>query len=210
MTLERAVIRTEVRSAGGEGEEQRVIGLGVVYNKWEELWPGYRERILPGAVKFAPEVKAYFNHDPNQVLSTTESDPPLKVRETDEGIEYDSPIPPTSYGRDLAVNLERRNVKGSSFTFMVPPGGDKRWEGKDGVFHREISELILYEIGPVTDPAFVSTTASVRSAREAQIEEWLKSQQQESEPTPETALDEKDLAADAWRLVRHGELKATL
>src|SRR5690554_3250774 len=212
MKLERAVIRTEVRAAGGEGEGQRVIGLGVVYNKWEELWPGYRERILPGAVKFAPEVKSYFNHDPNQVLSTTESDPPLEIRETNEGIEYNSPIFPTSYGRDLAVNLERQNVKGSPFTFMVPPGGDKRWQDQDGGFHREISVLIRDEIGTVTDPAVVSTTASVRSAREAQIEDWrgVQREQQRSESDSKPELDEKDMAAVAGRVVRHGELKATL
>lgn len=201
--MERAVIRTEVRSAG-EGDERRVVGLGVVYDRWEELWPGYRERILPGAVEFASEVKSYFNHDPNMVLSTTESDPPLIVRETERGIEFESPIPPTSYGRDLVVNLERRNVKGASFTFVVPPGGDKRWEDEKGVFHREINRLIMYEVGPVTDPAFVSTTADVRSAREAKIEEW----KQRQVPPPE--LESIDPAAEARRLVRHGELKATI
>jgi len=203
--MERAVIRTEVRSAG-EGDERRVVGLGVVYDRWEELWPGYRERILPGAVEFASEVKSYFNHDPNMVLSTTESDPPLIVRETERGIEFESPIPPTSYGRDLAVNLERRNVKGASFTFVVPQGGDKRWEDEKGVFHREINRLIMYEVGPVTDPAFVSTTASVRSSREAYLEEWRRQTEDPSDEVSESI----DTADETRRLIRHGELKATI
>lgn len=203
--MERSVIRTEVRSAG-EGDEQRVVGLGVVYGRWEELWPGYRERILPGAVEFAPEVKSYFNHDPNMVLSTTESDPPLILRETEHGIEFESPIPPTSYGRDLVVNLERRNVKGASFTFVVPRGGDKRWEDEQGVFHREINRLIMYEVGPVTDPAFVSTTASIRSSREAYLEEWLR---QTEDPSDEVS-ERIDMADESRRLIRHGELKATI
>ncbi|OUM93232.1 MAG: hypothetical protein BAA04_10050 [Firmicutes bacterium ZCTH02-B6] len=203
MKLERAVIRAEVRAAG-EGEGLRVVGLGVVYDKWEELWPGYRERILRGAVKLAPEVKSYFNHDPNMVLSTTASDPPLVVRETDQGYEYDSPIPPTSYGRDLIVNLQRRNVKGSSFTFIVPQGGDRWWEDENGVVHREIRELILYEIGPVTDPAFVSTTAAIRSSREALLQEGRAALVE-----PEKPLRIPD-PEDVRRLVRHGELRATL
>lgn len=203
--MERSVIRTEVRSAG-EGDEQRVVGLGVVYDRWEELWPGYRERILPGAVEFASEVKSYFNHDPNMVLSTTESNPPLIVRETERGIEFESPIPPTSYGRDLAVNLERRNVKGASFTFVVPRGGDKRWEDEQGVFHREINRLIMYEVGPVTDPAFVSTTASVRSSREAYLEEWRRQTEDPSDEVSESI----DMADESRRLIRHGELKATI
>lgn len=203
--MERSIIRTEVRSAG-EGDERRVVGLGVVYDRWEELWPGYRERIRPGAVEFASEVKSYFNHDPNMVLSTTESDPPLIVRETERGIEFESPIPPTSYGRDLAVNLERRNVKGASFTFVVPQGGDKRWEDEQGVFHREINRLIMYEVGPVTDPAFVSTTASVRSSREAYLEEWRRQMEESSDEVSESS----DAADETRRLIRHGELKATI
>lgn len=206
MRLERAVITAEVRSAS-EGDEHRAVGLGVVFDRWEELWPGYRERILPGAVEFADTVKSYFNHNPNMVLSTTESDPPLIVRVTDEGIEYDSPIPPTSYGRDLAVNLERRNVKGSSFTFVVPSGGDKRWEDENGIFHREIRKLILYEIGPVTDPAFISTTASVRSAREALIQDWRGVQ---TTPTTDDAALRSADPEEVRRLIRHGSLRATI
>src|SRR5690606_41774038 len=104
MKLERAVIRAVVRAAG-EGDGLRVVGLGVVYDKWEEHWPGYRERILRGAVKLAPEVKGYFNHDPNMVLSPTAGDPPQVVRQTNQGYEHDTPIPPTSYGRSLIRNL---------------------------------------------------------------------------------------------------------
>lgn len=203
MKLERAVIRTEVRAAG-DPDELRVAGLGVVYDTWEEIWPGYRERILRGAVELAPEIKSYFNHDPNMVLSTTASNPPLVLRETDEGYEYDSPIPPTSYGRDLIVNLERRNVKGSSFTFVVPRGGDSWWEDDNGVVHREIRRLILYEIGPVTDPAFVSTTAAIRSSREALLQE-----RRAALVEPEKPLRIPD-PEDVRRLVRHGELRATL
>lgn len=213
MKLERAVITTEVRSAG-EGQEQRVVGLGVVYDRWEELWPGYREKISRGAVEFAPVVKSYFNHDPNMVLATTESTPPLTVRETERGIEYEAPIPPTSYGRDLTVNLERGNVKGSSFTFVVPKGGDRMWEDENGVVHREINKLTLYEIGPVTDPAFISTTASMRSSREAHIEEWRRAKQAGFEPEPaepeEPGPDTEARIAMMRRLKRHYELKATL
>ena len=210
--LERAVIKAEVRAAG-EDQEQRAVGLGVVYDRWEELWPGYREKISAGTVEFAPVVKSYFNHDSNMVLATTESTPPLQMREIERGIEYDSPIPPTSYGRDLAVNLQRGNVKGSSFTFVVPRGGDRMWEDENGVVHREINKLILYEIGPVTDPAFVSTTASVRSVREEQIQEWRQSRkpkEPDPEPTSERGPDAEARAADLRRLMRHGELKTTL
>lgn len=208
--LERSVISTEIRSAG-EGDDARVAGLGIIYDEWAELWPKYKERILRGAAKPAKDaVKSFFNHDPSQVLSTTDSNPPLVIRQTERGIEYDSPIPPTSYGKDLIANLERRNVKGSSFTFSVPKGGDRIWEDNDGVMHREISELIYYEIGPVTDPAYVATTADMRSTRSARLDEWRSNQSREDEPTPEPKPENTDRSEDVARLLRHGELKATL
>ncbi len=168
--LQVRAITVEVRASAKDGES-RVAGLGIVYDEWVELWPGYKERIRKGAVTHAPIVKSYFNHDPNQVLSTLESTPPLKLAEVDQGLIYDSPIPPTSYGKDLQVNLERGNVKGSSFAFEIPKGGDTWSEDETGVVQRDISKLILYEIGPVTDPAFVQTTAALRSVRQS-LEEW--------------------------------------
>ena len=168
--MEKRALMTEIRSSG-EGEDKRVSGMGIVYDQLTELWPGYKERINKGAVRLAGTVKSYFNHDPNQILSTIDSNPALEINDTENGMEYNSPIPPTSYGKNLEINLERGNVKGSSFAFDVPKGGDRMWEDEEGVINREIKELVLYEIGPVTDPAFVQTTANLRTAQEA-LKRW--------------------------------------
>jgi len=170
-------LTAEARATGDD--EKSVHGTGIIYDQWTELWPGYVEKIARGAVNFADTVKAYFNHNPSNVLSTLESTPPLEIEDGEDGLTYTSPIPPTSYGRDLQVNLERSNVKGSSFAFSVPQGGDRIWEDDDGVLHREISKLTLYEVGPVTDPAFVQTSASLRSTEKV-LEEW-----QSQQPSPE-------------------------
>ena len=170
MKHELRTITTEAR-AKGDSDNPVVEGLGILYDQWAELWPGYKERINRGAVKQAPTVKSFFNHDPSRILATTDSTPPLVLEETDKGLKFTTPIPPTTYGKDLAVNLERGNVRGSSFAFDVPKGGDKWWEGEDGITYREINKLNLYEVGPVTDPAFVDTTAALRTARAA-LEEW--------------------------------------
>lgn len=171
-------VNVEIRTPGGEDDGKKVAGLGIVYDQWTEIFPGFKERINKGAVKRDKTVKSYFNHDPDRVLSTTGSLPPLELKETKEGLEYESPIPPTSYGKDLEINLERGNVKGSSFAFSVSRGGDKMWEDDDGVLHREIKELTLFEVGPVTDPAYIQTTAAVRSAKN--VAEEYRQQTQES------------------------------
>ncbi len=157
--MEQRAFLTEIRAV--DGEDARVSGLGIVYDQWTELWPGYMERISKGAVKNAPTVKSFFNHDPDYVLSTLDSDPALVLRETESGLEYDSPIPPTTYGNDLKINLQRKNVRGSSFAFDVHH--DAWSQGADGVVYRDITDLTLYEVGPVTNPAYIQTTATMRS-----------------------------------------------
>ncbi|MDD4102983.1 MAG: HK97 family phage prohead protease [Kiritimatiellae bacterium] len=157
--MEQRAFLTEIRAA--DGDDARVSGLGIVYDQWTELWPGYMERISRGAVKNAETVKSFFNHDPDYVLSTLDSDPALVLRETESGLEYDSPIPPTTYGNDLKINLQRKNVRGSSFAFDV--NHDAWSQNADGVVCRDITDLTLYEVGPVTNPAYIQTTATMRS-----------------------------------------------
>lgn len=166
--MEQRAFITEIRSDGSD--EPTVAGLGIVYDQWTEIWPGYMERISRGSVKNAGTVKSFFNHDPAMVLSTLESDPALVLRDTDQGLEYVSPIPPTTYGNDLKINLQRKNVRGSSFAFDVVK--DKLTRDDQDIVYRDIKELTLYEVGPVTNPAYIQTTASVRSRDE--IEKRLK------------------------------------
>ncbi len=161
------------RNADNEDEPRRVSGLGVVYDKEVELFPGYMESVVKDAYKESIEkerdraIKSYFNHDPNQVLATTKSDPPLLIENRENGVFYDAEIPNTSYGNDLEANLERNNIEGSSYSFVVPEDGDEWWEDDEGIVHRKILKGEIFELGPVTDPAFLETPTNLRSAKKA-------------------------------------------
>ncbi len=185
----------EIRS-DGEEEDKKAVGLGIIYDEWTEIYPGFKERILRGAVNNDKTVKSFFNHDPSKVLSTTRSKPALELNDTEKGLEYVSPIPPTSYGKDLIVNLERGNVKGSSFAFSVPKDGQKSWE-EDGVFFREIKRLHLYEIGPVTDPAYITTSAHLRSVEEVYKGLVAERSQAANEAAEEARKEEERKASQA-------------
>ena len=157
--MEKRAFTTEIRAT--DGDDARVAGIGIVYDEWTEIWPGYKERVSKGAVRNADTVKSFFNHDPDYVLSTLDSDPALVLRDTDHGLEFDSPIPPTTYGNDLKINLQRKNVRGSSFAFDVHK--DRWTRDENDVVYRDIVDLTLYEVGPVTNPAYIQTTATMRS-----------------------------------------------
>lgn len=195
--LEFRTVEVKIRQDNKEdGAPRGVAGLGLVYNRETELWPGYRETIRKDAFKESLErdrdrpVKSYFNHNPNFVLATTESNPPLTVMNTDEGVFYNAEIPDTSYGRDLVENLKRKNVQGSSFAFAVDK--DRTWEDEEGVFHREIIKGEIYELGPVTDPAYIQAPASLRSAGEVyeEIVEKIKTEKKADEEKREQVKED--------------------
>ena len=54
-------------------------------------------------------------------------------------------------------------MKGSSFTFVVPKGGDRMWEDENGVVHREINKRCFMRSGPQT--RLLSVLPSMRSSR---------------------------------------------
>ena len=53
-----------------------------------------------------------------------------------------------------------------SFRFRVTDAGDT-WEMRDGIEYRTITDVELYEVGPVVMPAYDSTSVSVRSRQTA-------------------------------------------
>ena len=184
----------EVRTEGDTEKQSYAVGYGIMYDREVEIWPGFREKNRNGAfsehVRSGAEIKSFYNHASSQVLATTKSDPVLYLEDTDKGMRYKAPIPPTSYGNDLIVNLQRKNVRGSSFQFNIADEGEVITIDEKGVIHREITKGVLYEIGPVTNPAYPSTTAALRSA-EASFEECKsKLDKRESDKTAESRMSE--------------------
>lgn len=173
------------REVSGLSVEERadgakaIVGYGAVYYDGSErtefeLWPGMIERIMPGtfdrALRAADDVRGLFNHDPNQVLGRTGSRT-LKLVSDTRGLRYEISPPDTATGRDVMELVRRGDVSGSSFSFAVPPDGQRmKLEKRAGVTVK-VREIInvdpLYDVGPVTFPAYEATAAGVRQQRDA-------------------------------------------
>lgn len=173
----------EKRFLNDDDSTDYITGRGIVYNTETEIMPGVFEVIRPGAFsqslnKFN-EIKCFINHDSSQILSTTKSSPSLELTDNEESLDFRSPIPPTTYGKDLTINVKRGNISGASFSFMINDGGDKYTIDEDGIFHREIISAEIYEIGPVTNPAYHQTSVALRNIES--IKSRLKNK---SQPVP--------------------------
>jgi len=147
-----------------EGEDSRkVVGYAAVYDKDSEIMWGFRERIAPGAFDdvLQDDVRALFNHDTNMLLARTTSGT-LRLSVDDNGLRYEFDAPNTTAGNDLLEMLRRGDVSQSSFGFTVD---EEMWEEKAGdIPVRTIKKVKrLYDVSPVTYPAYPDTTVAKRS-----------------------------------------------
>lgn len=147
------------------------------------LWSDTVERIKHGAFDRAAredDVRGLFNHDENQVLGRTKSKT-MRLTVDGRGLQYEITPPDTQAARDAVTVLERGDVDGSSFAFLPNKVTWEEQRKADGsmLYIRWIDEVRLYDVGPVTFPAYQSTEAGVRaegpdSAVKAEFEAWSK------------------------------------
>lgn len=165
MTLERRSIVTEVRS---EGEGRKIAGYGAVFNVETDIGGFFREKIAPGAFSSSMDgdIRSFFNHDSNNVLGRTKSGT-LRLSQDTTGLRYEVDLPDTQVARDLKVSMERGDVDGSSFAFTVTR---ESWDETGDVPLRTIEEANLYEVGPVTVPAYPDAKVALRSLEKAREE----------------------------------------
>jgi len=132
-----------------------------------ELWEGrIMERIDPAA--FADlardDVRCLFDHDSAKILGRSAANT-LELDVDSVGLHYRCTLPNTTAGRDVAESIRRGDISGSSFQFDVL---EQEWTERDGEpTIRTLKKLKLYDVGPVTFPAYEATTTGVRSDRAA-------------------------------------------
>jgi uncharacterized protein len=162
------LLRVESRSEDGAAESRWIVGYAAKFGVNSLDLGDFIERIDPGAFgivaerrgrKKPLETRALWNHDPNYPLARFPGT--LRMNVDDVGLRYEFPVPDTSYGRDLAANIEAGIVKGSSFSFQIAPGGEA-WSVEDGRSIRTVTKIdSLIDVGPVTFPAYPDADVTV-------------------------------------------------
>lgn len=169
-----AVEDAEVRASTKEDGTVGIGGLGIVFDKPAVIGRAFEEIIRAESVDglLGADVRGLFNHDPNYVLGR--NGVTMTLRKTAAGVEFDIPALPKARA-DVAEAIQRRDVTGNSFSFTLPEDGSGEvWtraeKRKDGgkLPLREIVRIAgLYDIGPVTFPAYEATKVSARSMERA-------------------------------------------
>lgn len=168
--MEKHEIRTlpikELRVSTADGN-QVIEGHASVFDSWSETLGGifpFKEKVRAGAFKKSIEkddIRALFNHDPNYVLGRNKSGT-LELKEDEHGLFVRIQPPDTSWAKDLTVSISRGDISQMSFGFVVLKD---EWRTESNADIRELMEVKLYDVSPVTFPAYTQTDVGVRAVK---------------------------------------------
>jgi uncharacterized protein len=192
MNKEYRIIKMQVRASN----DNRIEGYAAVFNTVTDLG-FFREQIKPGAFKRAiaekQDVRCLFNHNADHVLGRTKSDT-LTLEEDNTGLRFSCEMPGTQMGKDVYTMIQRGDIDQCSFGFVVTKESVEYDSQQSAT--RTIEECDLFDVSPVTYPAYPTTSVQARSVED--VGNRLK-----REPLPdETKSDDA-----AWELAkRHSQV----
>lgn len=155
-------LRVERRA---EGEIAGLKGYAAVFNKRSvELW-GFYEVVAPGAfadsLAAGDDVRALWNHDPTWILARS-TNGSLRLREDSNGLLSEIDPLDTPINRGFVAAIERGDVTQMSFAFVAT---EAQWDiDANEQWVRTILRAKLYDVSPVTYPAYPDTSIGLRSA----------------------------------------------
>lgn len=151
--------------ADSDTDAPTIAGHAAVFDVETDIGGMFTEIVRPGAFTRAIEeghdVKALFNHDDNHVLGRTRNGT-LRIKEDARGLAVEIDPPNTQSGRDVVELIRRGDVSQMSYAFIVT--SEKWTERKGDAPVREVLDLDLYDVSPVTYPAEIATEVGLRSA----------------------------------------------
>lgn len=141
-----------------------VRGTAIPFDSYSEpIWGSFYEVIRSQALtKTLAEFDqvALWQHDSSKPIGRR-SRGTLKFEATERGLDFWLLLPENSFGRDAHEAIKRGDVAQMSFGFNVI---EERLAGQyEGLPVREVLEMRLIEVSPVTFPAYKTTEVQARS-----------------------------------------------
>lgn len=145
-------------------EGRTIYGYGVVFNRDSVDLGGFIETIDRRAFDHLlsdPNIMILANHRSEFLLGRTGAGT-ARIGVDDFGLWYEVTIPESR--QDIYESVERRDMVGSSFGFFP---GETEWtkpEKKGDPYRAHVKKVDrLFDVGPVTFPAYPDTTTQARS-----------------------------------------------
>ena len=159
----------ELRAADEAAGTKTAAGYAVLYNQEANVHGYWIETIAPGAFDQSiqeRDVLAVHSHDTGRVVGRKNAGT-LTLRSDSKGLAFENPLPDTTDGRDLAVQIDRGDISGMSFGFRALK---QEWDDTQDPPKRTILEGELYEITYTPMPVYHQTEVGLRSLEGARQE----------------------------------------
>jgi HK97 family phage prohead protease len=143
-----------------DGDSPKITGYAAVFNSPSEDM-GFIEQVDPHAFDntLNDDVRALWNHDSSHVLGRTKSGT-LRLSVDAKGLKYEIDPPDTQAARDLMTSMKRGDVDSSSFGFIT---NEDKWDYSTTPATRTLLSVSLFDVSPVTYPAYQSATSEARN-----------------------------------------------
>jgi HK97 family phage prohead protease len=158
----------ELRAAPeGSSSPGTLVGYAAVFNQLSLDLGMFREKLAPGCFVDAlktDDVRGLVNHEENLLIGRNRSNT-LRMEEDDVGLRFEIDLPDTTVGRDTAESIRRGDMTGCSFSFTTDVD---QWDMSGAIPIRTVVKVRkLYDVGPVTYPAYDQTSVACRSFTDA-------------------------------------------
>lgn len=159
------------RAARDSDDGLTLEGYAAVFNDWTEITDRagtFKERVAPGSFKRSLGMRMpvlQFDHGHHPLIGSIPLGRFTKVEEDERGLFVRAKLSDNWLIEPVRDAIRDGAVSGMSFRFSVV---EDHWENVDGTDHRTITEVKLFEAGPVVFPAYDSTSVGVRSRQVAQ------------------------------------------
>ena len=163
LPFQEAEIRAEERKDGAK----HIVGYAAKFDRMSQNLGGFVEKIDKNAYKRVlsrnPDVMGLKNHSEHHILGRTGSGT-MELMADETGLRYDIAMPETVVGRDTWTEVKRGDIPGSSFSFTVDDGDGDEWDDQtDPPMRTLLNVRDLFDVGPVTFPAYLDTEVNCRS-----------------------------------------------
>ncbi len=149
------------------GGAPKIVGYAARFNSLSENLGGFKEKIDSKAFDKALsrcDVRGLVNHNADLLMGRTSSGT-MKLETDGDGLQYEIEPPDSDLAKHYIAAIERGDMSGSSFSFTVDDDGDE-WDddSEEGIPIRTVRSVRdLFDVGPVTYPAYLDTTVASRS-----------------------------------------------
>lgn len=153
-----------VERDNSSGKPKQIQGYAITFNQQSELIDGqFTEIIKPTALNGVDlsKVQLIYGHEHNSILARADSGN-LTLKVDDSGLFFTASLAATSVANNVYEDILAGNLKGMSFGFTIPKGGDSWQRSANGIVHVVNQIGILGELTVTPNPAYSETTVQIK------------------------------------------------